>query len=86
MADNMGREIKFCKSCFTPMHQPEHFAQEEGNSFYCSLCCDDSGTLRDKREIKAEMISYCMNVRGMDKKEAKDYVLEHMHKLPEWRK
>lgn len=86
MADKPKKEIKFCKSCFTPMHEPNHFAREDFESRYCKWCCDENGELKCKTDIKRQMVTYCIDVKKMGEKEAKDFVKAQMHKLPEWRK
>jgi hypothetical protein len=77
-------QMKNCESCGMPMMKPSDFGAGKEENRYCAHCTYPDGTLKPRHEVREGMIAHFMKMRGVERKEAEQYVDEHMSNMPAW--
>lgn len=78
--------LKFCDSCGGRMNSgDEHGGGREDNP-YCRTCCDETGNLLPREEVKKRLIKFYVDNYGYSESGAAQLVEENMSMMPAWSK
>jgi hypothetical protein len=74
-----------CGSCGFPMAKPEEFAGGRPGAPFCSLCADETGTLKPYSEVLALNAGYLIRAQGLDPSAAEAMANALLRSMPAWR-
>jgi len=74
-----------CESCGMPMNSDKMRGGGFENNPFCVHCCDDSGELKSRGDVRDGLIKSFMNSRGIGLSESEKKVDELMKWLPAWK-
>jgi len=67
-----------------PMATPSDFGGHKADNRYCTHCTYVDGNLKPRYEIRENMVLFYMKAKKMDRKNAEQFVDEHMARMPAW--
>ncbi|MBU0532739.1 zinc ribbon domain-containing protein [Candidatus Micrarchaeota archaeon] len=76
--------MKKCESCGMPMMKTSDFGGRKETNKYCVHCTYENGELKPQHEIREGMIKYYMRMKRIDRKNAEQFVEEHMSRMSAW--
>ena len=74
-----------CESCGMPMVEAKMHGGEDAKNKNCQYCCDKSGKLKSREEVRKGMVRFYQDSEGKTKEEAEKFVDEYMSKMPAWK-
>ncbi len=74
-----------CESCGMPMMHHEVRGGKIKDNKYCVHCTDDKGKLKDREEVREDMIRHYMKSLAKTREDAEKHVDEHMNEMPAWK-
>lgn len=81
----MSDEVEACRSCGMSMPMSEDHGGGDVGISHCVHCTDETGELKNRREIREGMINLYMTRMGKPREEAERFVDEQMKKHPAWK-
>ena len=74
-----------CESCGMPLRNPAEHGGGNSESPYCVHCCDDTGELKSREQVRTGMVDLAVQMMGASRSEAEKTVDETMAGMPAWR-
>jgi hypothetical protein len=67
------------------MQKPEDFGGGRADNTCCVHCCDDSGKLKSREDVKSGMMDLAIRMMGVSREEAEKTVQATMARMPAWK-
>ena len=76
---------KNCESCGMPMRKSKDFGGQDAKNKYCCHCADDSGVLKNYKDIVEGLTNFLVEMQGLEREQAEQTAKEGLAKMPAWK-